>query len=328
MRLSAEKSSDLDQIGMAQHLGEHGRHAAATRDLVVGQRLQIAARVEAAHDHQRGAGPQRRLDRASHRVLVEHRRRDDHAVGRRERPVCLAVLDAPDHAAVGERDALGDTGGAGRIGLEGDIVERHRLDDAGVRLPGRQCAIVGPARPGIIGRKPDRDVELVGDIAADRGILRTTDNGAAAGIAHDALQSVGAEPEIDRHRHDAEAERTEKHRQERHTVGNRDDAAIVLPQSDRGQRLRGPAHLRFQLGIGVGTRRGFSQIDDRGPVRMLPQGLVEENPEIDDLEVPLDPFDDRRRRAVRAYHRRIRSWLIFMGRRTGCPSQNHIPACQ
>ena len=106
-------------------------------------------------------------------------------------------------------------------------------------------------------------------------MLRTADDGAAARVTHDARQRVGTETEIDRHRHGAEAQRSEKHRQERHTIGNRDDAAIVLPQPERGQRLRGAAHLRFQLRIGVGTRLGFRQIDDRGPVRMLPQRLVE-----------------------------------------------------
>ena len=302
MRLSAEKSSDLDQIGMAQHLGEHGRHAAATRDLMVGQRLQIAARVEVAHDDERGAGAQRRLHRPSHRILVEHGRRDDHAIGRRERPVGLAVLDAPDHSAVRKRDALGRAGGTGRVGLEGNIVERHRLDDPVVRLSGRQGAIVAPSRPGVVGRKPNRDVEFVGDIAAARRVFRTADDGATAGVAHDALQSVGAETEIDRHRHDAEAERTEKHRQERHPIGKRDDAAVVLAQPDRGQHLRRPAHFGLQLGISVGPRRGFRQIDDRRSVRMLPQGLVEKTPKIDDLEVSLDPLDDYRRRPVGACH--------------------------
>ncbi len=33
----------FDQVGLPQHLGEHGGHAAAARDLVVGERLKIAA---------------------------------------------------------------------------------------------------------------------------------------------------------------------------------------------------------------------------------------------------------------------------------------------
>ena len=65
-------------------------------------------------------------------------------------------------------------------------------------------------------------------------------------------------------------------------------------QADRRERLRGAAHLGLELRVGVGPRLGFAQVDDGDFVGMVPRRLIEEDAEIDDLEVPLDPLDDRR----------------------------------
>jgi hypothetical protein len=108
------------------------------------------------------------------------------------------------------------------------------------------------------------------------------------------VHDLGTQPEVDRHWNDAESERAEECRQKPHAVRDRNDATFAFAQSDRGECLRRAAHLSLKLGIGAGPRLGFGQVDDGDFIGMAARGLIEENAEIDDLKVPLDPLDDRR----------------------------------
>ena len=89
-------------------------------------------------------------------------------------------------------------------------------------------------------------------------------------------------------------QRPQERGQKPDAVGNRNDASFTSAQADRRQRLGCATHLGLELRVGVGLRLGFAQVDDGDIVGMVPRRLIEEDAEIDDLEVALDPLDDRR----------------------------------
>ena len=115
-------------VDRLQHRHPHRRHAGGERDLLVGQQVEHALRVELrAGQDERGAD-QRRGVRDAPRVGVEHRhdrqhrvaRGDVHRVGQRR------GQRVQDQRAVRVQDALGPAGGARRV--------THRGGPALVRL--------------------------------------------------------------------------------------------------------------------------------------------------------------------------------------------------
>ena len=227
------------------------------------------------------------------------------------------MLDAPDHSAVGKRDALGRAGGTGGVRLEGNIVERHRLDDPAVRLFGPPGPIV--AHPGRASSAESRiAMSSLSAISQQVAVYFGLPTTARQRASRTMLCKVSApRRKLIGTGHDAEAQRTEKHRQERHPVGKsrrcsgRSSAARPPPAPAPPGTLPSPAPHKCR------TAAGFRQIDDRGSVRMLPQRLIEETSKIDDLEVSLDPLDDCRRRTVGACHSSYPKLLRLYGRRTG-----------
>ena len=114
----------------ARDPGRHGlvepRHADHDRAAAVGQRAADLGPGDAARQHHRRAGRQRRQEPDRERIGVVERQRQEHAVAGARELLAPQRLDIGAEVRVAERDALGRAGGARRV-------DQHR-DRGGVDL--------------------------------------------------------------------------------------------------------------------------------------------------------------------------------------------------
>ncbi len=178
--LQAGEVQALQQVALLQQHGEHGRHAARLCHPVFRDRLQVGARVEAAHQNDRSAGAKLRLERHGHGVLVVERRRDKPALFGVCRPMLLPNLDQPGRIAVGQRHALGPAGRARGVGMEGRRLRRDR-DRRELGRGRRDRRPEGrPARGGVAERQLQRNGRR--GVREMRARRRFDDHGLGAGV--------------------------------------------------------------------------------------------------------------------------------------------------
>ncbi len=236
-----------EQVGLAQHHGDHRRHRGEPGAAIAPDRLDVGARGELRQQHDGGVR-RAREQRQRQRVHVIERRGDEIAVA--VEPGREARLNHPDVARVREHDALRRAGRAGGVEEHRRLVRRgdDRVERAGIE-EGVEC---GAERHAGNVRRTIRRARTVAE------------HELGTGIADDEVDRLPRELEVHRHRDEAGAHDAVIRRKIFGAVGGQDGDAVAALEPACGERARDAVRHGVELRVGEFTRALLAaEIDDR-----------------------------------------------------------------
>ena len=224
---------------LGEHELVHGGHAREVGHLVTVDGADDLDGVEAGEDDERSAGQEERLHRADHRVLVVEGHRHERALRVVETRHLPDDVGVPHLAAVGQEDALGLAGRAGRVGLHAD---RVGIEAAPPEARGRRGEPRVPLDRAAGGRRVHHEVGQPLDLAREApGALRLVParhQHRGLGVLDHVGERLVPHPDVQRHGDGADAHGTEERGEEPPVVREHERD----PVARRARRAR-PARL-------------------------------------------------------------------------------------
>ena len=251
--------SAADGLRQFQHAREHGRHKLGVSDAILRDEIEEALLVEALHDDDRPAAPERAADPGQRRGVIERRRRE----------IDLAFAKPPDIQPRGERrqrligrligqrtqHALGSPGGA--RGIEHRRSERLVANRRCGKLSGRLRQIAqARACPGPIDDETEFDLGAIAQRRErDLALRLRRDEHLRLAVVDDIGEFACGQKRIDGSVIEPGSLARRAALDEPRMVLHEDGVVVEPPEANRAQEMRQTVAARFELAIGDGFAR-------------------------------------------------------------------------